>query len=128
MLPDGVVAVVKRDCPTCTLVAPVLDQLDGSVDLTVFREDDDTGLEFSWRNDVETVPTLLTRLEEVPGTSAWPSAFIACDWSANVARSTSSSALFDSLRIAAVTTKLTAAATRTPATTPRWSPRGVRAR
>ena len=63
MLPDGVVAVVKRDCPTCTLVAPVLDQLDGSVDLTVFREDDDTGLEFSWRNDVETVPTLL-RVED----------------------------------------------------------------
>jgi len=27
-LPDGFVAVVKRDCPTCTLVAPLL------VDLT----------------------------------------------------------------------------------------------
>ncbi len=24
ILPDGIVAVVKRDCPTCGLVAPVL--------------------------------------------------------------------------------------------------------
>ena len=23
-LPDGLIAVVKRDCPTCTLVVPVL--------------------------------------------------------------------------------------------------------
>ena len=26
-LPDGVVAVVKRDCPTCVTVEPVLAQL-----------------------------------------------------------------------------------------------------
>ena len=25
MLPDGLVAIVKRDCPTCVLVAPAID-------------------------------------------------------------------------------------------------------
>jgi len=27
LLPDGLVAVVKRDCPTCSLIEPVLRQL-----------------------------------------------------------------------------------------------------
>jgi hypothetical protein len=69
-LPDGVVAVVKRDCPTCTLVAPVLAALAQQVDLTVYTQDDpefpegvdavdDTRLEVSWHWDVEAVPTLL---------------------------------------------------------------------
>ncbi len=70
-LPDGLVAVVKRDCPTCVLVAPVLEQLAGSVGLTVFTQDDpafptdadwvhdDTDLAVSWHHDVETVPTLM---------------------------------------------------------------------
>jgi hypothetical protein len=39
-LPDGIVAVVKRDCPTCELVAPVLTALDGQLKLTVFSQDD----------------------------------------------------------------------------------------
>ena len=74
-LPDGLVAVVKRDCPTCVLIAPVLDDLsnrDGAI--TVYSQDDpafpaltgasgslvdDTSLEVSWFNDIETVPTLL---------------------------------------------------------------------
>jgi hypothetical protein len=58
-LPDGIVAVVKSDCPTCRLVAPVL------VDLaaTVISEDDDAGLEASYRNQIVTVPTLL-RVED----------------------------------------------------------------
>ncbi len=69
-LPDGVVAFVKRDCPTCTLVAPVLEQLAKSTRLTVFSQDDpafppgvdprdDTSLEMSWHNKIEAVPTLL---------------------------------------------------------------------
>ena len=70
-LPDGVVAVVKRDCPTCVLVAPVLAQLvAGGTPLTVYTQDDptfpdgieardDTDLTVSYRWDVETVPTLL---------------------------------------------------------------------
>lgn len=58
-VPDGIVAVVKADCPTCQLVAPVLDELD----VHVVSEDDDAGLEVSWRLGVDTVPTLL-RVEE----------------------------------------------------------------
>jgi hypothetical protein len=69
-LPDGLVAVVKRDCPTCELVSPVLRQLAAAGPLTVFTQDDpafpegvdavdDSELEISWRLGVETVPTLL---------------------------------------------------------------------
>ena len=70
VLPDGIVAFVKRDCPTCTLVAPVLAALDGEADLTVYTQDDptfpemvsavdDTALEVSWHHGIEAVPTLL---------------------------------------------------------------------
>jgi hypothetical protein len=69
-LPDGWVAVVKRDCPTCELVAPVLAQLSAAGPLTVVSQDDpafpsgvtvvdDRELEVSWRLQVQTVPTLL---------------------------------------------------------------------
>ena len=63
--------VVKRDCPTCTLVAPVIAQLaDGDLAVHVYSQDDpafpdgidvhdDTDLAFSWYHDVETVPTLI---------------------------------------------------------------------
>jgi hypothetical protein len=54
-LPDGLVAVVRRDCPTCTLVRPVLDDLG----VHLVSEDDDAGLEASYHLGVETVPTLL---------------------------------------------------------------------
>jgi hypothetical protein len=54
-LPDGLVAVVKRDCPTCALVAPVV----ASLPVTVVSEDDDSGLEMSSALGIETVPTLL---------------------------------------------------------------------
>jgi len=54
-LPEGLVAVVKADCPTCRLVRPVLDELGAHV----VSEDDDDGLELSYRLGVETVPTLL---------------------------------------------------------------------
>jgi hypothetical protein len=70
VLPDGIVAVVKRDCPTCVLVAPVLADLAQRVDLTVYTQDDpafpeglsaldDTSLEVSWHWGVEAVPTLI---------------------------------------------------------------------
>jgi hypothetical protein len=69
----GLVAVVKRDCPTCRLVAPVLAQLvDAGLPLTVYSQDDptfpsdvggvvdDSSLETSWHLGIETVPTLLS--------------------------------------------------------------------
>jgi hypothetical protein len=82
-LPDGLVAIVKRDCPTCTLVAPVLAQL-APRGLTVYSQDDpafppglsardDTTLELSYRLGLTTVPTLL-RVDggrEVARTEGW---------------------------------------------------------
>ena len=71
VLPDGLVAVVKRDCPTCEMVAPVLGELQAKgVPLTVFTQDDptfpvtvsprfDADLAVSYHHHVETVPTLL---------------------------------------------------------------------
>ncbi|CAN5688039.1 hypothetical protein BH20ACT2_BH20ACT2_11270 [soil metagenome] len=71
-LPDGLVAVVKRDCPTCVLVAPVLADLAGrSEPLVVYSQDDpsfpeglaavvdDSALAVSWHHRIETVPTIL---------------------------------------------------------------------
>jgi hypothetical protein len=70
-LPDGLVAVVKRECPTCELVVPVLHQLAAAPGgVTVFSQDDprfppglpvhdDTGLEASFALRIDTVPTLL---------------------------------------------------------------------
>ena len=70
VLPDGVVAFVKRDCPTCLQVEPVLAALAGRIALTVYTQDDpsfpagadpvdDTSLEQSWHHEIEAVPTLL---------------------------------------------------------------------
>ena len=68
--PDGLVAVVKEDCPTCRLVVPALQRMrDAGVALTVVTQDqpsfpegvpavDDRELEISWRLGVEAVPTL----------------------------------------------------------------------
>ena len=79
------IAVVKRDCPTCELVQPVLREIAaGGAALTVYTQDDpafpggldpvdDRSLEQSWRLDVETVPTLV-RLEdgaETGRTAGW---------------------------------------------------------
>lgn len=66
LLPDGLVAVVKRDCPTCVLVEPVLRELGAAVwcqDDTGWFEHDDTELELSYRLGIETVPTLM-RVED----------------------------------------------------------------
>ncbi len=65
-LPDGLVAVVKRDCPTCVLVEPVLRDLGATVwcqDDAEWFDHDDTELELSYRLGIETVPTLL-RIED----------------------------------------------------------------
>ncbi|GAC1326508.1 MAG: hypothetical protein NVSMB2_25680 [Chloroflexota bacterium] len=77
-LPDGIVAVVKRECPTCVLVAPVLADLHrAGVPLTVFSQDDpsfpdgipvedDTPLDISYGLGIETVPTLLRVRDGTP--------------------------------------------------------------
>ncbi len=79
-LPEGLVAVVKEDCPTCVLVAPVLADLAERADITVITQDNaefpatadwvvhDTDLALSWHHDIETVPTLL-KVENGRGTS-----------------------------------------------------------
>ncbi|HEY5300889.1 MAG TPA: thioredoxin family protein, partial [Acetobacteraceae bacterium] len=68
---DGLVAVVKRDCPTCVLTAPVLAELAVRDTLAVFTQDDptfpeivaeridDTALDASHRLRIEIVPTLI---------------------------------------------------------------------
>jgi len=74
-LPDGLVAFVKRGCPTCQLVAPVLGEIarEAPLPLAVFTQDDpgfpaevpaamrrdDASLAASWHHAIETVPTLL---------------------------------------------------------------------
>ncbi|MGH0030808.1 MAG: thioredoxin family protein [Myxococcota bacterium] len=73
-LPSGLVAFVKRACPTCELVAPVLAEIAARTKLTVYTQDDptfpegvdpqdDTRLERSWHHQIDTVPTLL-RVED----------------------------------------------------------------
>ncbi len=64
--------VIKKDCPTCALIAPLIpilaEQLDSGLSVYVqddpafpdnFEAVDDRELEFSWRNGIEFVPTLL---------------------------------------------------------------------
>ncbi len=84
-LPDGLVAVVKRDCPTCQLVEPVLGEIvrRGRA-LVVVSQDDpsfpaapapiaDRGYAWSIALSIEAVPTLL-RLErgaEVGRVAGW---------------------------------------------------------
>ena len=69
-LPSGLVAFVKRECPTCELVAPVLRELARQGQLTVYAQDDpafpaglapvdDRELSVSWHHRIEAVPTLL---------------------------------------------------------------------
>jgi len=84
-LPDGLVIVVKRECATCVMVVPVIEQLiNGPLLVTVFVQDDptfpeslarihDADLSVSWHYDLETVPTVL-RIEngvEVARTVGW---------------------------------------------------------
>ena len=70
-LPDGLVAIVKEDCPTCVLVAPVLADLADRASMTTITQDNaafpqvadwvvhDHDLAYSWFHEIDTVPTLL---------------------------------------------------------------------
>jgi hypothetical protein len=70
-LPDGLAVVVKRDCPTCVMVEPVLRQLAKAGRVTIISEDDPAfpagagpvvdgrDLKASWELKIETVPTVL---------------------------------------------------------------------
>lgn len=70
-LPEGLVCFVKRDCPTCLLVAPLLVELSAAELLTVVVQDDptfpdgaqhiidDRELDLSWTHQIQAVPTLL---------------------------------------------------------------------
>ncbi len=85
-LPDGLVVVSKRGCPTCVMLEPVMSELDRSgTPLTVLTQDDlsfpkgvarivdDTTLERSYRLSIDTVPTLI-RVQagrEVERTVGW---------------------------------------------------------
>jgi hypothetical protein len=81
----SLIAVVKRDCPTCNLIVPVLEQLvDVDASITIYSQDDpsfpeglvvedDTSLERSFRLGIQIVPTLI-RLEdgrEIERTYGW---------------------------------------------------------
>ncbi len=82
---DGLIAIVKRDCPTCVLVEPVLGELaargpllvgtqdDPAFPSSVSRRLDDTALDLSHRLQIEIVPTLIRREggREVARTYGW---------------------------------------------------------
>ena len=74
LLPEGLVVFVKRECPTCELVVPVLAELRKRAGLTVIVQDDpafppglapryDADLALSWHHEIEAVPTLLRVVE-----------------------------------------------------------------
>ncbi len=82
---DGLIAVVKRDCPTCELTASVLAELLARGGITVFTQDDlsfpesipgridDTSLNVSHSLNIEIVPTLIRRAggQEIARTYGW---------------------------------------------------------
>ena len=88
-LPDGLVVVVKEECETCRMVAPLLPEIAQAGTLTVFTQDDpsfpgsvgsthDADLSVSWHHEIETVPTLI-RVSggvEVERTVGW----LRADW------------------------------------------------
>src|SRR4051812_7910166 len=72
----GIVVVVWEGCPTCQLVAPVIEELNqaGVVEV-VHREESGAGLDASYHLGVDTVPTIIRGDERVVGweRSAWES-------------------------------------------------------
>ncbi len=82
---EGLIAVVKRDCPTCVLTEPVLAELAARTGLTVFTQDDpafpesiaqpfdDSALNVSHTLAIEIVPTLIRREggREIARTYGW---------------------------------------------------------
>jgi len=88
-LPDGLVVVVKEECETCRMVAPLLATIGAAETLTVYTQDDpefpagvsalhDADLSLSWHHDIETVPTLIRveNGEELERTIGW----LRSDW------------------------------------------------
>ena len=84
-VPDGLIAVVKQDCPACQLLVPVFKQLANNSGITVYSQDnpsfpieagwviDDSELAVSWHLNLDAVPTLL-RVEngvEIARTTGW---------------------------------------------------------
>ena len=79
--------VLKKECPTCELIEPVLRQLveeyeknisiyvqdDLTFPRSIDRKLDDTSLEFSYTNNIEIVPTLICSNdnEEITRTVGW---------------------------------------------------------
>ena len=81
---DGLIVVVKRDCPTCELTVPVIAELRRLGAVTVYTQDDptfpddapaidDTDLDVSYRLGIEIVPTLIRRQDgqDVDRTHGW---------------------------------------------------------
>lgn len=83
-LPDGLVVVVKEECETCRMVAPLVAALDARVvtqdspGWPVASAVHDADLAISWHHDIETVPTLIRVVDgvEVERTVGWSRA----DW------------------------------------------------
>jgi hypothetical protein len=88
-LPDGLVLVVKEECETCRMIAPLLGEIAASESLTVYTQDDpsfpagieathDADLAVSWHHDIETVPTLIRVVDgqEIERTVGW----LRSDW------------------------------------------------
>ncbi len=78
--------ILKRDCPTCAMLEPVVAAMqDAGLALDIYSQDDpefpesaasvidDRNLEKSWREDIETVPTLIRRNEhgDTERTEGW---------------------------------------------------------
>jgi len=72
LITDGLVAFVKHECPTCTLIEPVLRKLSGPgrAFQVVSQDDprfpsgvagvvDDSALDHSYLNGIESTPTLI---------------------------------------------------------------------
>lgn len=83
ILPDGLVLVVKEECETCQMVAPLLSEFT----VTTYTQDNptfpmgadpihDSDLAISWHHDIETVPTLIrvANGSEVERTVGWSKA------------------------------------------------------
>jgi hypothetical protein len=83
-LPDGLVAVVKEECETCRMVAPLLGEIAAHHVVTVYTQDDpsfppgivaihDEDLGVSWHHAIETVPTLIRVVDgrEIERTIGW---------------------------------------------------------
>ena len=83
---DGMAVFVKRVCPTCALIVPVLRALaQGGASFRVVSQDDpgfpaglenvldDRELEYSFRNAIESTPTLIRYAggREVERTTGW---------------------------------------------------------